>query len=216
MCYIVRGSMSCRQIAAQANLFMLAGYETTSVALAQCIYHVTKYPEAQAKLIREVDQFEKQISYDDLDHFPYAAAVLNETLRLVPPAPLFARIAMTDSKVCSQSCINHVLHTCQPCSLPSFFSSFSASARQAYGSRWLFGEDFKLRTNVADACFNMHMSLHARCVVCTCCHVKQLRGHGCHVIQTINICQDLSCVSRRSCFVSRCCRASLHNVVSAK
>ena len=78
---------------------MLAGYETTAVALAQCIYQLCKHPEAQAKLLREVDSFKAQICYEDLEAFPYAAAVLKEALRLNGPAAFFSRIALQDTKV---------------------------------------------------------------------------------------------------------------------
>lgn len=93
------GHHICRQVAAQANLIMLAGYETTAVALTQCIYFLCKHPEAQAKLLHEVDSVKGEINYEDLDKFPYAAAVLKEALRLHGPAPLFSRVAMKDTHV---------------------------------------------------------------------------------------------------------------------
>ena len=98
---------ACRQIAAQVVTFMLAGYETTSVALTYCVYLLTKHPEAQQKLLQEVDGFQGKPSYEDLDKFPYATAVLNEAMRVLPPVPLFARTAMEDVQV--QICEN------QPC-----------------------------------------------------------------------------------------------------
>lgn len=78
---------------------MLAGYETTSVALTYCIYLLSKHPAAQQQLLEEVDQFEGKPSYEDLGKFPYTAGVLNEAMRLLPPAPLFARIAQEDVQV---------------------------------------------------------------------------------------------------------------------
>ena len=81
---------------------MLAGYETTSVALTYCIYLLSKHPQVQ-QLLQEVDEFKGQPSYEQLDEFPYAAAVLNEALRLFPPAPVFARVAQEDTQVKLQS-----------------------------------------------------------------------------------------------------------------
>ena len=78
---------------------MLAGYETTSVALTYCIYLLSKHPEAQQKLLQEVDRFQGKPSYEELDKFPYATGVLNEALRILPPAPLIARTAMEDVQV---------------------------------------------------------------------------------------------------------------------
>ena len=90
---------ACRQIAAQVVTFMLADYETTSAALAYCVYLLTKHPEAQRKLLQEVDGFQGKPSYEELDKFPYTTGVLNEALRLLPPATLTARTAMDDVQV---------------------------------------------------------------------------------------------------------------------
>lgn len=78
---------------------MLAGYETTAVALTHCIYLLCKYPEAQTKLLEEVDQATSEICYEDLERFPYAAAVLKESLRLLGPAAFFSRVAVKDTQM---------------------------------------------------------------------------------------------------------------------
>ena len=90
---------TCRQIGAQTSIIMLAGYETTSVTLTYCIYLLSKHPQVQQKLLQEVDDFKGQPSYEQLDRFPYAAAVLNEAMRLFPPVPLFARAAVEAAQV---------------------------------------------------------------------------------------------------------------------
>ena len=48
-------AVSCRQIASQTNLMMLAGYETTANTLAFCIYLLGQHPHAQQQLLQEVD-----------------------------------------------------------------------------------------------------------------------------------------------------------------
>lgn len=45
------------QVASQLNTFLLAGYETTASSLAFTVYHVAKSPEAEAKLLAEIDDF---------------------------------------------------------------------------------------------------------------------------------------------------------------
>ena len=97
----------CRQIASQASLIMLAGYETTAVVLSQCVYMLSKHPQAQQKLLQEVDGSKKQISYEDLWQFPFASAVLKEVLRLVGPLAFFSRINTKDTQVrlARQRCI---------------------------------------------------------------------------------------------------------------
>ena len=89
----------CRQIAAQTNLFMLAGYETTAVAITYCIYLVSKHPQVQQKLLQEVEKFKGKPTYEQLVQFPYAAAVISEALRLLPPGSVTSRQATADTQV---------------------------------------------------------------------------------------------------------------------
>lgn len=57
------------QVASQINTFLLAGYETTASSLAFTVYHVAKSPEAEAKLLAEIDSFgrDRLPSLEDLD-----------------------------------------------------------------------------------------------------------------------------------------------------
>jgi cytochrome P450 len=57
------------QVASQVNTFLLAGYETTASSLAFTVYHVAKNPEAEAKLLAEVDAFgrDRVPTLEDLD-----------------------------------------------------------------------------------------------------------------------------------------------------
>ena len=91
----------CRQIAAQTNTMMLAGYETTANTLAFSVYLLGKHPQAQQCLLQEIDQFQGRPGYDSLASFPYAAAVINEALRLYPPATFLTRVTNEDVQVCS-------------------------------------------------------------------------------------------------------------------
>ena len=78
---------------------MMAGYETTAVSLTYCIYLLSRHPQAQERLIKEADAAPGQPTYEQLDQFPYAAAVLNEALRIFPPASIIAREATQDAHV---------------------------------------------------------------------------------------------------------------------
>ncbi|KAL4451808.1 hypothetical protein ABPG75_007470 [Micractinium tetrahymenae] len=75
------------QIAAQANTLIAAGYETSSNALAFAIYCLATHPEAEAALLAEMDALGgKAPTAGDLLRCPYTEAVINECLRLFPPA----------------------------------------------------------------------------------------------------------------------------------
>lgn len=82
-------ALSDRQMAAQANVFTLAGYETTANTLSYAIYCLAAHPEAQQRLLAELDALEgprdREITVDDLPNLPYTAAVVDEALRLYPP-----------------------------------------------------------------------------------------------------------------------------------
>ncbi len=75
---------------------ILAGYETTANTLAYSIYLLGKNPKAQQQLLQEIDQSQGRPGYDSLHQFPYAAAVINEALRLYPPATMLSRVATED------------------------------------------------------------------------------------------------------------------------
>ncbi len=44
------------------------------------------------------------IGYETLSEFPYAAAVVNEALRLYPPGPVLSRISLKDTKASLYFC----------------------------------------------------------------------------------------------------------------
>ena len=78
---------------------ILAGYETTANTLAFSVYLLAKHLQAQQCLLQEIDQFQGRPGYDSLPSFPYAAAVINEALRLYPPATFLERVATEDVQV---------------------------------------------------------------------------------------------------------------------
>lgn len=96
---------ACRQVAAQSKIFISAGFETTALTLTYCIYLLSKHPEHQARLQQEVDGLSEEISYEDLQRLPYTAAVVNESLRLYPPATTIVRRAGQNIKVCASCSI---------------------------------------------------------------------------------------------------------------
>eukprot|EP00897_Mesotaenium_endlicherianum_P011043 jgi/Mesen1/9968/ME000072S09381 len=106
-----------------------AGSATTANTIAFAIYLLAQNPEAEARLVAEIDQFfEKQDSeseallepssvdqskgeqggqvaveqrptYDELSSFPYTEQVVQETLRMFPTGALIAREALEDTSL---------------------------------------------------------------------------------------------------------------------
>ena len=83
--------LSETEVLSQCIMFMLNGFETTSIILALTSYHLAIYPEVQEKLREEAD---RMCPGDDVDpeavlHMPYLDGIISETLRLYPPGNLF-------------------------------------------------------------------------------------------------------------------------------
>lgn len=88
------------EIVANAMLFYLAGFETTSTTLSWTLYSLAAQPEAQNTLFEEITQTCPKgttLTYDLVSGMPYLDAVINETLRLYPP------VIKTD-RVCTGAC----------------------------------------------------------------------------------------------------------------
>uniref|UniRef100_A0A7E4VVQ3 Cytochrome P450 n=1 Tax=Panagrellus redivivus TaxID=6233 RepID=A0A7E4VVQ3_PANRE len=80
--------------------FLIAGYETTSTALAYTSWLLAQHPEVQSTLHNEiVEAFdaEDEVDYDTAMKLPYLNTVYKESLRLKPPVVTFcARTALED------------------------------------------------------------------------------------------------------------------------
>ncbi|KAJ5306149.1 hypothetical protein N7508_005164 [Penicillium antarcticum] len=72
--------------------FLIAGHETTSGMLSFLFYHLLKNPSAYKKAQEEVDTVigKRKIVVEDMSKLPYITAVMRETLRLNPTAPMIA------------------------------------------------------------------------------------------------------------------------------
>lgn len=85
--------------------FLIAGHETTSGLLTFALYYLIKNPEAMRKAHEEVDEVlgDQQIQLTDIGKLKYIDAVLRETMRLSPTAPMrtvrpFEDITIGDGK----------------------------------------------------------------------------------------------------------------------
>jgi cytochrome P450/NADPH-cytochrome P450 reductase len=91
-------------IRAQLVTFLIAGHETTSGLLSYALYRLATNPEAEARLIEEVDRvFGRDYSYRptwaDIERLDYTSRVLKEALRLDPTAPGFVKFVQRDTVI---------------------------------------------------------------------------------------------------------------------
>ncbi|KAH9483579.1 Cytochrome P450 monooxygenase 205 [Psilocybe cubensis] len=89
-----------KEVIAQIPTFLIAGHETTAVALAWMFYALTQNKNAQRKLREEVSNVATDNpSMDELNDLPYLDYVVRESLRLHGPVPATSRVVGQDTFV---------------------------------------------------------------------------------------------------------------------
>jgi len=93
--------MTDEQLRVEVTTFLLAGQETTSLALTWIWYLLSQNAAAQRRLESELDAAlgGRPPDYADLVHLPYTRMVIDEAMRLYPPAWGFSREALGDDAV---------------------------------------------------------------------------------------------------------------------
>ncbi len=93
--------MSDRQLRDEVMTIILAGHETTAIALSWTWYLLGNHPEAEAKLTAELEEVldGRAPTVQDLPRLRYADAVIKESMRLYPPAWAVGREAIEDCVV---------------------------------------------------------------------------------------------------------------------
>ncbi|MFD5791986.1 cytochrome P450 [Streptomyces diastatochromogenes] len=92
--------LSAENVRKQVITFLVAGHETTSGALSFALYYLARHPEVAAKARAEVDRVwgdTAEPGYDQVARLRYVRRVLDESLRLWPTAPGYAREAREDT-----------------------------------------------------------------------------------------------------------------------
>ena len=92
------GRMSDKQLRDEIMTFLLAGHETTALALSWSWHLLGQNPEADAKLHAELDRVlaGRTPEFSDLRNLVYAERVVKESMRLYPPAWSLARTVVKD------------------------------------------------------------------------------------------------------------------------
>ncbi|XP_063234085.1 probable cytochrome P450 6a14 [Bacillus rossius redtenbacheri] len=82
--------LSDAALAAQAFVFFLAGFETSSTTMSFCVYELALNPGVQRRLLDEIDSVLQRhggvMSYEAVQEMEYLDRVIQETLRKYPPA----------------------------------------------------------------------------------------------------------------------------------
>ena len=94
-------SMTDRQLRDEVMTILMAGHETTANALTFTFYLLAEHPEVAATLRAELDEVlaGRAPTVEDLAQTPYTKAVVEESMRLYPPAWVVERRAIADDAV---------------------------------------------------------------------------------------------------------------------
>jgi cytochrome P450 len=93
--------MDDKQLRDEVMTLLLAGHETSASVLAWIWYLLTQHPKAQEQLHAELDQVlaGRIPTVEDLPQLTYTRMVLEEVMRLYPPAWLLMRRAIQDDEI---------------------------------------------------------------------------------------------------------------------
>lgn len=93
--------MSDTQLRDEAMTVFVAGHETTANALTWTLGLLSRHPDAERTLRREVVQVlgDRLPTFQDLDRLVFTEQVIKESMRVVPPVWIIARSAMADDVI---------------------------------------------------------------------------------------------------------------------
>jgi cytochrome P450 len=94
-------AMTDRQLRDEIMTFLLAGHETTAVALSWTWYLLSEHPQVAQKLRQELNHVLGGCTpqLEDLARLPYTDKVVKESMRLYPPAWSLARTTAKEMEI---------------------------------------------------------------------------------------------------------------------
>ncbi|KAL3280179.1 hypothetical protein HHI36_017679 [Cryptolaemus montrouzieri] len=100
---IDQSTITMDELAAQAFIFFIAGFETSSSAMSFCLYELATNKDIQDKVREEILQTLKahgnKLNYDAVGEMKYLDKVLSETLRKYPPLSSLYRSCTKDYQI---------------------------------------------------------------------------------------------------------------------
>ncbi|KAH8316439.1 hypothetical protein KR067_008043, partial [Drosophila pandora] len=84
--------LTIEQMAAQAFVFFVAGFETSSSTMGFCLYELALQPdiqdrvreEIQSEIVEVFERYNQELTYESFKEMPYLDKVISETLRKYP------------------------------------------------------------------------------------------------------------------------------------
>ncbi|MBL4852871.1 MAG: cytochrome P450 [Robiginitomaculum sp.] len=84
--------------------FFIAGHETTALTLTWALYLIGNHKQTEARIVEEVRAVagDGPVQYEHIEKLTFTRAVIDETMRLYPPAPMMGREAVNDTQICGR------------------------------------------------------------------------------------------------------------------
>ncbi|XP_055317038.1 probable cytochrome P450 6d5 [Sitodiplosis mosellana] len=102
-------SLSLDDMTAQAFIFIVAGYESSSTTMSYCLYELAKNPELQQQIYEEIlsvlRNHNNRITYDSLSEMKCLDNCIDETLRLYPPFDALTRECTKDYTISNSNVV---------------------------------------------------------------------------------------------------------------
>lgn len=96
-------SMNIAELRDNLLTFIVAGHETTALALSWALYLCAFDQDVQDRARAEAQSvLEGAATGDDVAHLPFIRAIIDETLRLYPPAGIISRTAQAKDTLCGR------------------------------------------------------------------------------------------------------------------
>ena len=114
------GGLSAREQRDNLIGFFIAGHETTALTLTWALFLLGRDHRAQARVAEEVERVTEggPLAYAHLRDLLFTQAVIDETQRLYPPAPILNRECHVETEVCGRGVVpgdvvilnNYIMH----------------------------------------------------------------------------------------------------------
>jgi cytochrome P450 len=96
--------MTAQEVRDNIITIFMAGHETTAMTMTWTWYLLSQHPAVEAKLHAELDAVLKgrAPTYEDLSRLPYSRMIIDESMRMYPPAHTIVRVTLAEDFLCER------------------------------------------------------------------------------------------------------------------